>query len=139
MLVLAHKIFNSPPVFAWVLPLVVRLQAGKEETFLQRHGHVFLFFPRQSSKRRHKTMLKGVGKGQGKGKSKPEGKGKGKGKSRRAQEVDGAVRNHSHVPPDQHDVMVAASGPSRVWTHQNIAPRTPKAALGSGFETMEVS
>jgi len=33
----------------------------------------------KSSKRRHKTMLKGVGKGQGKGKGKPEGKGKGKG------------------------------------------------------------
>jgi hypothetical protein len=33
MLVLANKIFNSPPVFACVLPVVVRLQPGKEETF----------------------------------------------------------------------------------------------------------
>jgi hypothetical protein len=78
MLVLANEIFNSPPVFAWVLPVVVRLQPGKEETFSPASR--ILFFPRQSSKRRHKTMLKGVGKGQGKGKGKPEGKGKGKGK-----------------------------------------------------------
>ena len=33
MLVLANKMFNSPPVFAWVLPVFVRLQPGKEETF----------------------------------------------------------------------------------------------------------
>ena len=33
MLVLANEMFNSPPVFAWVLPVFVRLQPGKEETF----------------------------------------------------------------------------------------------------------
>jgi hypothetical protein len=54
----------------------------RRKLFLQRHSHVFLFVPRQSSKRSHKTMLKGVGMGQGKGKGKPEGKGKGKGSAR---------------------------------------------------------
>ena len=33
MLVLANEMFDSPPVFAWVLPVIVRLQPGKEETF----------------------------------------------------------------------------------------------------------
>jgi hypothetical protein len=33
MLVLANEMFDSPPVFAWVLPVFVRLQPGKEETF----------------------------------------------------------------------------------------------------------
>ena len=33
MLVFANKRFNSPPVFAWVLPVLVRLQPGKDETF----------------------------------------------------------------------------------------------------------
>jgi hypothetical protein len=33
MFVLANEMFNSPPVFAWVLPVFVRLQPGKEETF----------------------------------------------------------------------------------------------------------
>jgi hypothetical protein len=31
MLVLANEIFNSPPVFTWVLPVFVRLKPGKEE------------------------------------------------------------------------------------------------------------
>ena len=30
MLVLANEIFNSPPVFAWVLSVFVRLRPGKE-------------------------------------------------------------------------------------------------------------
>jgi hypothetical protein len=33
MLVLANEMFDSPPVFAWVLPVFVRLKPGKEETF----------------------------------------------------------------------------------------------------------
>jgi hypothetical protein len=33
MLVLADEMFDSPPVFAWVLPVFVRLQPDKEETF----------------------------------------------------------------------------------------------------------
>ena len=32
MLVLANEMFDSPPVFAWVLPVFVRLKPGKEET-----------------------------------------------------------------------------------------------------------
>ena len=43
MLVLANEMFNSPPVFAWVLSVFVRLQA-RRKLFLQRHGRVFLFF-----------------------------------------------------------------------------------------------
>jgi hypothetical protein len=65
----------------------------RRKLFLQRHGHAFLFFPRQSSKRRHKAMLKGVGKGQGKGKGKPEGKGQGKGKGK------GAGVGNTYVDP----------------------------------------
>jgi hypothetical protein len=38
MLVLAKEMFDSPPVFAWVLPVFVRLQPGKEETFSPRHA-----------------------------------------------------------------------------------------------------
>ena len=30
MLVLANEMFDSPPVFAWVLPVFVRLKSGKE-------------------------------------------------------------------------------------------------------------
>jgi hypothetical protein len=45
MLVLANEMFDSPPVFAWVLPVIVRLQPGKEETFSPRHhGQVFFVF-----------------------------------------------------------------------------------------------
>jgi hypothetical protein len=44
MLVLANAMFDSPPVFAWVLPVIVRLQPGKEETFSPRHGQVFFVF-----------------------------------------------------------------------------------------------
>jgi len=44
MLVLANEMFDSPPVFAWVLPVIVRLQPGKEETFSPRHGQVFCVF-----------------------------------------------------------------------------------------------
>jgi hypothetical protein len=42
MLVLANEMFDSPPVFAWVLPVIVRLQPGKEETFSPRQ--VFFVF-----------------------------------------------------------------------------------------------
>ena len=45
MLVLANEMFDSPPVFAWVLPVIVRLQPGKEETFLRVTVRYFLFFP----------------------------------------------------------------------------------------------
>ena len=44
MLVLANEMFDSPPVFAWVLPVFLRLKPGKEETFSPRHSHVFLVF-----------------------------------------------------------------------------------------------
>jgi len=57
MLVLANEMFDSPPVFAWVLPVFVRL-------------HVFF-----TSKRR---QMKGPG---GKGQGKP-GRGKGKDKDK---------------------------------------------------------
>ena len=49
MLVLGNEMFNAPPVFACVLPVFVRFQPGKEETFspasVKRQGHVILFFP----------------------------------------------------------------------------------------------
>ena len=40
MLVLADEMFDSPPVFAWVLPVFVRLKPVKEETFSPRHGQL---------------------------------------------------------------------------------------------------
>jgi hypothetical protein len=46
MLVLANEMFDSPPVFAWVLPVFVRLQPGKEETFSPVTVTYFLFFVR---------------------------------------------------------------------------------------------
>jgi hypothetical protein len=42
MLVLANEIFNSPPVFTWVLPVFVRLQPRKEERVLDIVGEVLL-------------------------------------------------------------------------------------------------
>jgi hypothetical protein len=66
MLVLANEMFDSPPVFAWVLPVFVRLKLGKEETFSPRHGHVFFVFSTWSTSRRRQTMKGPVGKGQGK-------------------------------------------------------------------------
>jgi len=44
MLVLANEMFDSPPVFAWVLPVFVRLQPGKEETFSASRSRIFCFF-----------------------------------------------------------------------------------------------
>ncbi len=45
MLVLANKRFDSPPVFAWVLPVFVRLKPGKEETFSSvSRSRIFWFF-----------------------------------------------------------------------------------------------
>ena len=38
--VLANEMFDSPPVFAWVLPVFVRLKPGMEETFSPRHGQL---------------------------------------------------------------------------------------------------
>ena len=44
MLVLANEMFDSPPVFAWVLPVFVRLQPGKEETFFSAsRSRIFCF------------------------------------------------------------------------------------------------
>ena len=40
MLVLVNEMFDSPPVFAWVLPVFVRLKPGMEETFSPRHGQL---------------------------------------------------------------------------------------------------
>jgi len=71
MLVLANELFNSPPVFAWFLPVFVRFQPGKEETFFSSVTvTVFLFFPRQSSKSSSKDDAEGgwwEGQGQGQG------------------------------------------------------------------------
>jgi hypothetical protein len=76
MLVLANEMFDSPPVFAWVLPVFVRLKPGKEETFFSASwSRIFLFFPRGRRSKRRQTM-KGPGV---KGRGKP-GRGKGKGK-----------------------------------------------------------
>ena len=45
MLVLANEMFDSPPVFAWVLPVFVRLKPGKEETFFSvSRSRIFCFF-----------------------------------------------------------------------------------------------
>jgi hypothetical protein len=78
MLVLANEMLDSPPVFAWVLPVFVRLQPGKEETFSPRHGHVFFVFSTWSTSKRRQTMRGPGGKGQGKpGRGKGMGKGKG--------------------------------------------------------------
>ena len=88
MLVLANEMFDSPPVFAWVLPVFVRLKPGKEETFSPRHGQVFFVFSTWSTSKRRQTMKgpggkgqgkPGRGKGKGKGKDKDKGKGKGSG------------------------------------------------------------
>ena len=73
MLVLANEMFDSPPVFAWVLPVFVRLQPGKEETFFSVTVTYFLFFPRGRRSKCRQTLMKGPGKGQGK-----PGRGKGK-------------------------------------------------------------
>ncbi len=46
MLVLANEIFDSPPDFAWVLPVFVRLKPGKEETFFSASlSRIFCFYP----------------------------------------------------------------------------------------------
>ena len=79
MLVLANAMFSSPPVFAWFLPVFVRLQPGKEETFSPRHGHVFFVFSTWSTSKRRLTMKEPGGKGQG---NPGRGKGKGKGKDK---------------------------------------------------------
>jgi hypothetical protein len=47
ILVLANEMFNSPPVSPG--PCLCSCASNKEETFLQRHGHVFLFFPMSKS------------------------------------------------------------------------------------------
>jgi hypothetical protein len=45
MLVLANEMLDSPPVFAWVLPVFVRLKPGKEETFFSvSRSRIFCFF-----------------------------------------------------------------------------------------------
>ena len=77
MLVLANEMFDSPPVFAWVLPVFVRLQPGKEETFSPAsRSRIFVFSTHVSRRSRHTTMQKGGGgKGTGKCKGKPEEEG----------------------------------------------------------------
>ena len=84
MLVLANEMFNSPPVFAWVLPVLLFITAvpntklcalptkARRKLFLLHHGHVFLFF---FVPRRQKTMLKGEGHGQGQGQASGQGQG----------------------------------------------------------------
>jgi hypothetical protein len=96
MLVLANEMFDSPPVFAWVLPVFVRLKPGKEETFSPRHGHVFFVFP---TSRRSRQTMKGPG---GKGKGKPgrgKGKGKGKGKDKGKGKGSGAGVGSTYANP----------------------------------------
>ena len=84
MLVLANEMFDSPPVFAWVLPVFVRLKPGKEETFFSvSRSRIFCFFHHTRSKRNQwlwagRRAMKGLG---GRGQGKP-GRGKGKGKGR---------------------------------------------------------
>ena len=72
MLVLADEMFDSPPVFAWVLPVFVRLKPGKEETFSSvSRSRIFCCL--------HLVHFRDVvWKGQGKPGG-GEGKGKGKG------------------------------------------------------------
>jgi hypothetical protein len=84
MLVLANEMFNSPPVFAFFLPVFVRLQPGKEENFSPASRSRIFVFSTWTSSKRHKKTMKGVGgKGQGKpGRGKPEGEGKGKDKGK---------------------------------------------------------
>jgi hypothetical protein len=80
MLVLANEMFDSPPVFAWVLPVFVRLQTRQGGNFFSGHCHVFFVFSTWSTSKRRQTMTKGPG---GKGQGKPgRGKGKGKGKDK---------------------------------------------------------
>jgi hypothetical protein len=52
MLVLANEMFNSPPVFAWVLPVFVRLKPGKEETFSPASTVTFFVFFVEGRRRR---------------------------------------------------------------------------------------
>jgi hypothetical protein len=59
MLVLANEMFNYPPVFAWVLPVFVRLQPGKEETFSPASRSRIFVFSTSVVESRHTTMLKG--------------------------------------------------------------------------------
>ena len=78
MLVLANEMFDSPPVFAWVLPVFVPPTRQGGNFFLRVTVTYFLFFPRGRRSKRRQTM-KGPGKGQGKpGRGKCKGKGKGK-------------------------------------------------------------
>ena len=81
MLVLANEMFDSPPVFAWVLPVFVRLQPGKEETFFSAsRSRIFCFFHVVDVRSVVQTMKGSGGKGQGKpGRGKGKGKGKGSG------------------------------------------------------------
>jgi len=54
MLVLANEIFDSPPVFAWVLPVFVRLKPGRRKLFSPRHGHVYFVSIHRAARRRGK-------------------------------------------------------------------------------------
>ena len=63
MLVLANEMFDSPPVFAWFLPVFVRFQPGKEETFFSSVTVTYFCFFHVSRRRCQKTMLKGAVRG----------------------------------------------------------------------------
>jgi hypothetical protein len=69
MLVLANEMFDSPPVFAWVLPVFVRLKPGKEETFSSAsRSRIFCFFHVEASSNDEGAWWEGPGQaGQGQG------------------------------------------------------------------------
>ena len=80
MLVLANEMFDSPPVFAWVLPVFVRLQPGKEETFFSAsRSRIFCFSHVEASSNDEGAWWEGPGQaGQGQGQGQGQGASKAK-------------------------------------------------------------
>jgi hypothetical protein len=98
-IVLANEMFDSPPVFAWVLPVFVRLKPGKEETFFSASRSRIFSFVFSTSKRRQ-TMKGPGGKGQGKpGRVKGKGKGKDKDKGKGKGSVAGVGSTYAPLFP----------------------------------------
>jgi hypothetical protein len=145
MLVLANEMFDSPPVFAWVLPVFVRLKPGKEETFSPRHGHVFFVFSMWSTSTRRQTMRGPGGKGQGtpgrgkgKGKGKDKGKGKGKGSGAGVGSTYANPGRPKSFQPTQQDRQrtgnIAKYFRRAETTPQPVAPVFASAQMRGGLE-----
>ncbi len=63
MLVLANEMFNSPFVFAWVLPVLVRLQPRQGENFFSSVTVTYFCFFHVDDVEASSKEMKGVGKG----------------------------------------------------------------------------